>query len=495
MLRAPFSRSARQAACARALDRAEFIPQTIEPSEHFLSDWEALLASMRNPIELWDKALFSLPYRDIRRGGRRYIEIADPHLMHAVLVEHEDAFAKSDIQQRYIRPALGNGLLASEGADWRLQRPAAAPCFRARALELLIPAIERVGRASAERLAHVEGLTDVMPEIMRATFEVVAELLLGPDAHLLDQQAMAQAVTDYVETVALADWIDACGGANWINRPWPKRGARGLAAMRAEGMRALQGRRSIAIPREDLLARLLAARDRQTNAGMSDIDLRDNILTFVTAGNETTALTLTWALYLIAHDPDVQERMARESDRVLGAGPLTPETIKRLVFHHQVIQETMRLYPPIAILQRRALRPVTIGDIQVRKGDEVVCASYVMHRSTRLWERPERFDPERFSPERSQGRHKLALMPFGAGSHVCIGKPLAMMETVAILALLLQRLVFSPGPPRRIVPIMRLTVRPDGGMPLRVALRSGGEDAHTEPSVDHTTRYTEYALS
>lgn len=450
-----------------------FTPAALAPPERFLNLYQAARAAMRNPLELWDRALYDLPYRVIRRAGRRYLEIADPALMHEVLVRHVDCFVKSDIQQRYIKPALGNGLLAAEDQAWRLQRPAAAPCFRHEALTALIPVMDRVGRASAERLAAAEGgLVDVMPEMMRATFDVVAELLLGPDAGWLDQERMAQGVTDYVETIALADAIDIAGGAKWLSsRPWPQRGRHGLQAMRDEAERVLRFRRARPVERADLLQRMLAARDRKTGAPMPELDLRDNILTFLTAGNETTALTLTWALYLIANDPRVQNQLHDEAQTIIGDAPLTAAHIERLTLHAQVIKESWRLFPPIAILQRRTVQPVRIGDVDLRPGDEVVCASYVMHRSTRLWEAPDAFDPGRFSPERAQGRHKLALMPFGAGRHICIGKPLAHMETVALLALLMRTLKLSPHPTYQPKPVMRLTVRPDRGMPLFVAGR------------------------
>ncbi len=459
-----------------------FTPQTIVPPQTKLTSWQAAMVAMRNPIELWDRELFSLPFRDIRRGGQRFVEIMDPALMQAVLVDQVDAFKKSAIQQRYIRPALGDGLLAAEGDKWRLQRRAASPCFRASALDMLAPTMARVGEAAVDRLslARRNIPVDVMTHMMRATFDVVADLLLGADAELLDQKVMEKAVTDYVETIALADLFDVLGGAGWLYRAWPKRGRDGLRAMRGQANKVLRHRQRRGVPRQDLLGRLLDAVDEKTHLPMSDADLRDNILTFITAGNETTALTLTWALYLIANDHEVQERLVAEAFEVLGEGALQAEHIGLLSFHLQVIKETMRLYPPIAILQRRALRRVRIGDIDLRKGDEIVCASYVMHRSTLLWGQPATFDPDRFGPEQSLGRHRLAHMPFGAGKHICLGKPLAYMETVAILATLVRRLRFDPNPAHEIKPIMRLTVRPDGGMPLFVSPR--GDSRGSLPS-------------
>jgi len=265
--------------------------------------------------------------------------------------------------------------------------------------------------------------------------------------------------------------LDMVGAPGWLPRPWAQKGRRAAAGLKQAAVDAIARRRKSGETRPDLLGLLLAARDPETGKGLSETELRDNVVTFIGAGHETTALALTSALYLIANAPEVQAKLLEEVTRDAGGAPITADMLDALEYHEQVIKEAMRLYPPIAILQRRAVRDVRVGDVELKAGDEVVCASYVMHRSRLFWERPEAFDPDRFSPERSVGRHKHALLPFGAGSHVCIGKPLAFMETVAILALLMRKLRFAPDPHHQIRPIMRLTVRPDGGMPIRVRSR------------------------
>jgi cytochrome P450 len=216
---------------------------------------------------------------------------------------------------------------------------------------------------------------------------------------------------------------------------------------------------------------LLAARDPETGRGLSDIELRDNVVTFIGAGHETTALALTFSLYLIANAPEVQDRLVREVQEVCGDAQIDAAMVDALPFHEQVIKEAMRLYPPVAIIDRMAREDVDLGDVKVKKGDLAFALTYVMHRHKRLWEHPERFDPDRFSEEGSKSIQRFQYMPFGAGPRICIGMKFAYMEAVAILATLVRALRFRSNPAHRVEPNIRITLRPEGGMPLYVARR------------------------
>jgi cytochrome P450 len=245
------------------------------------------------------------------------------------------------------------------------------------------------------------------------------------------------------------------------------------AQIRATAASSLRARRARGqFDSGDLLGELIAARDPETGRALTDQELNDNILTFIGAGYETTAVALTWALYLIASAPDVQARLHEEAVQVLGDRPITGEDVARLKFHDQVIRETMRLYPPVAVLQRRTTGDADLGPVQVRAGDEVVCLIYVLHRSRRLWDRPEAFDPDRFSPERSQDRHRFAFMPFGGGPRICIGAQFATMEMIAFLSTFVRRFTFEPAPGLAPVPRLRFSLRPDRPMRLIVRPRS-----------------------
>jgi cytochrome P450 len=242
--------------------------------------------------------------------------------------------------------------------------------------------------------------------------------------------------------------------------------------MRRAAMSALARRRQSGEQRGDLLGQMLAARDPETGTRLSDEELRDNIVTFIAAGHETTAVALTWTLYLIANDAETQQRLVEEVRSVAGDAPLSAAHVEQLVFHEQVIKEAMRLYPPVALLQRRAVRDVDLGPVSLNAGEEAVCLIYCMHRNKRVWDQPEFFIPERFAPETSSGRHRFAYMPFGGGPRICIGMKFAYLEAAAILASLVRRLHFAPNPAHPIKPILRVTMRPQGGMPLYVSPRA-----------------------
>jgi cytochrome P450 len=457
---------------------ATFTPSTVTPPRRALSTAGAMAALVRNPLESWHEELFELPSRRLAFLGTDYLQIMDPALMQSVLLDDIDSFRKSPVQQRVVRPGVGDGLLVVEGETWRFQRRAAAPAFRHDAMASLVPAMAAAGEAAADRMlagAASGQAVDVLPEMTRATFDVIAATLLGGDDPSFDQEAVADAVTGYIETIGAVHLLDLLGAPDWIPRPGARRGKRAIAALRGAADAALANRRARVEGGgdlgDDLLGRMLAARDPETGRGMSDVELRDNIVTFIGAGHETTALALTWSLYLLAGDEAAQERLAAEASAVAGDGPIAPEQVERLAFHEQVIKEAMRLYPPAVMVQRQAVKPVRVGWHDLEPGAEVMCLIYVMHRSRRLWEKPAAFDPDRFSPERAAGRHRFAHMPFGAGPRICIGMRFAYLEAAAILAAVMRKARVGLLPDYVARPRMRVTLRPEGGMPLVIQPR------------------------
>ena len=457
-----------------ALDAAAkpFRPDTVTPPDAPLPRLRWLMAFMRNPIGVWDRFLFENPYRKFDWRGGRVLQIASPDLMQKVLLDCVDAFEKSPFQQRIIRPAAGDGLLVVEGETWRRQRRAAAPAFRHDALHAMVPSMAKAGADAAERLAkRGGGFIDVAPEMTRATFDVIAQTLLGGDDPDFDQEDVARSVATYIETIGAVDALDVLGAPEWIWTPKRARGHATARAMRRAAMSALARRRASGQQRGDLLGQMLAARDPETGAGLSDQELRDNIVTFIAAGHETTAVALTWTLYLIANDAAVQQRLFEEVRDVAGNAPLSAAHVEQLVFHEHVIKEAMRLYPPVALLQRRAVRDVDLGPVSLKAGEEAVCLIYCMQRNKLVWDQPDLFIPDRFAPEHTGGRHRFAHMPFGGGPRICIAMKFAYLEAAAILANLVRRLRFAPKPDHAVKPILRVTMRPKGGMPLHVSPR------------------------
>jgi cytochrome P450 len=388
--------------------------------------------------------------------------------MKAVFLDHADVFEKSPFQRRLVRPATGDGLLSSVGEHWKFQRRAASPAFRIDALRAMVPSFSASAEATVERIkaAGLEGPVDVMGEMQHATLDVIVEIILGGADPQFGYERMAATVTDYIETMGKPDMLDMFGAPNWIPRPWARKGRLAAAGLKKSAVNAIERRRASGADRKDLLGLLLAARDPETGKGLSDTELRDNVVTFIGAGHETTALALTYSLYLIANAPEVQDRLLKEVLEVCGDRRIDAAMVDAMPFHEQVIKEAMRLYPPVAIIDRMANADIDLDGVKVEKGDLAFALIYIMHRHKLLWEHPERFDPDRFSEERSEGRPRFQYMPFGAGPRICIGMKFAYMEAVAILATLVRALKFRPNPAHQVVPNIRITLRPEGGMPL-----------------------------
>lgn len=450
-----------------------FVPQTVTPPEAPLPLMRGLLTMIENPIRVWPRAMYETPYHAVPWLGRTFHYLRSPDHMRAVFLDEVEAFDKSPFQRRLVRPATGDGLLTAMGEHWKFQRRAASPAFRIDALRSLVPAFSEAAEATVERMkaAGPDKTINVMGEMQHATLDVIVETILGGADPSFGYERMETIVGDYMESMGKPDVFDLAGVPDWVPRPWAKKGRAAAADLKEAGVSAIQRRRAAGAGRTDLLGHLLAARDPETGKGLSDIELRDNVLTFIGAGHETTALTLAYTLYLIANTPEVQDRLLAEVNAVCGSTSVTAAMIEDMPFHEQVIKEAMRLYPPVALIDRIAARDIDIGGAKFRKGDLAFSLIYVMHRHKLLWDRPEAFDPDRFSPERSEGRHRFQYMPFGAGPRICIGMKFAYMEAVAILATLVRGLKFHPNPAHTVTPNIRITLRPDGGMPLYVEAR------------------------
>ncbi len=454
-------------------DSPVFIPQTVTPPEKPLGLVHGLLQMIANPLYVWPRSMYENPYHGVKWLGRTFHYFRRPEHMKAVFLDHPDIFRKSQFQKKLVGPALGDGLLTAEGEHWKFQRRAASPAFRIDALRALVPAFSLSAEATVERMkAASAGQTiDVMSEMQHATLDVIVETILGGADPAFGYTRMATTISDYIETMGKPDMLDMFGAPPWLWRPWGGKGRRAADGLRASAVNAIERRRASGAKREDLLGLLLAARDPETSRGMSDEELCDNVVTFIGAGHETTALTLTFALYLIANASEVQDRLVREVRDVCGDRPVDAAMIDAMPFHEQVIKEAMRLYPPVSIIDRVATEDIDLGDANVKKGDFAFALVYVMHRHKMLWENADHFDPDRFSEERAKGIPRFQYMPFGAGPRICIGMKFAYMEAVAILATLVRSLRFLPNAAHKVEPNIRITLRPEGGMPLFVEPR------------------------
>ena len=309
---------------------------------------------------------------------------------------------------------------------------------------------------------------DLFQEMSGLTLSVVCKALFGADM-LPYKQRVFRATTIINRLEAQAFYVPGL-----LTLPTPQRHR--LYEVRntlSTIVDALISRRRQASTENDLLTMLLEAQDEETGEGMSNQQVRDEVMTLMAAGHETTANTLCWTLLLLAQHPDIEARLREEYTRVLGGRAPQVEDLPQLKLSRMVLEESMRLYPPAWAFARSAIDEDEIGGYTIAKGAYVLMFPSTTHRHPDFWEQPDVFDPERFSPERSAGRHRFAYFPFGGGPRICIGNQLARTSAQLILATVLPRYQFRLLPGTRVVPEPLITLRPRGKLLMTIHRQAG----------------------
>ncbi len=418
----------------------------------------SLAAGRRNVLELVPEIATRAP---ILSGttGKRWHMVMDPGALRHILRDRVQDYPKSVVTKLILEPAIGNSLFNAEGKEWLWQRRTAAPVFTHRNIAALGPVMTAAAERASARMTP--GVVDVYDEMVSATFQVISDVTFS-GGEGFDRAAVHRAIETYIAQTAKISLLDILGAPPWVPRPGRMFSGAAMRQMKALADQAIARRRQ-PLPVPDLLDLLMEGSDPQSGRRMNGDELRDNLLTFIVAGHETTALTLAWSLYLCAHDPAVQERARAEAQAVLGARAATAADLPALPYIRQIIDEALRLYPPAAFLARTAQKPDEILGREIRRGDTVILPIYALHRHHAHWAAPDAFDPERFAG----GGPRPAWLPFGDGPRICIGAAFAVQEAVIILATLLARHRFALTA-RLPKPVMILTLRPEGGVPLTV---------------------------
>jgi cytochrome P450 len=444
------------------------VPSTITPPARALNRIAFFARFVRNPLLVVPQAVYE---QDIVRmsGSTPVAWVADPSLIKAVLLDQREKFQKL-AQIRILGPLLGNGILTSEGADWKWQRQTSAPMFRHQELMTFVPGFVRATQHLIEKWRrHPSGSThEIERDMTRVTFDVISATLL-PSADATIGSAIEKSAGLFQKAGGWAQLYAIANAPKWLPRPGRKAQQEAIRMLRSS-VAAMLREREGAPTRDDLMHRLMQAKNPETGAPMNEEQLIDNLLTFYLAGHETTAKALTWTLYILARAPKWTAALKEEVARVSGGSPLTAEHIDKLVLTQQVIKEGMRLFPPVPIMSRQAVAETSIGGHQISAGTSIVIPIYALHRHQKRWSHPELFDPMRFAPEKEAAISRYQYMPFGAGPRICIGMAFAMMEATAMLATMLQVAHFEFAGVREPRPIARVTLLPKGGMPIKVWL-------------------------
>lgn len=397
------------------------------------------------------------------RTARRWHMIMHPPSIRRMLLDRVEDYPKSVVTKNLLRPAVGDSLFIAEGPHWRWQRRLAAPAFSHRNVRNLSPVMTAAAARSAERIGHAgRRAVNLLDEMITATFDVISEVTFSDDGSF-DRADIHRAIEDYVADAGRVSLLDVLGAPDWLPRPARLLSAQSMAEMRRNADAAIEARAARGPgPVPDLLDLLLDGVDPKTKRRLNVSELRDNLLTFIVAGHETTALSLAWSFYLCAFDQEVQERARKEAQSVLQGRAATGEDIDQLPFIRQIIEEALRLYPPAGVVSRTARNADDLNGAEIRPGDTVMIPIYALGRHKLLWDDPDCFVPERFADRKSIDRY--AYLPFGDGPRICIGASFALQEAVIILATLLSRFRFTPVAGRDPKPVMILTLRPENGV-------------------------------
>lgn len=390
------------------------------------------------------------------------------HAKH-VLAENPQNYHKG-IGLVHARRTLGDGLLTSEGELWHKQRKVIQPVFQARRIARQAGAVAEEAEEMALRLERRidNGPVDIRHEMTELTLGVLGRTLLDTD---LSAYAGIGEAFEAVQDQAIFEMMSLGAVPTAVPLPRQLRFRRARAQLQEIVDRLVAARRAEAggtRGRDDVVSRLIESTSRETDPAVARQRMRDELVTLLLAGHETTASTLTWAFYLLDRDPEVRERVHDEAVEVLGDRLPRYEDLHRLRYTAMVVDEVMRLYPPVWLLPRMAQADDVVGGYRVPAGADLVLCPYTLHRHPEFWPHPDRFDPDRFAPDRHVDRPRYAFIPFGAGPRFCVGNNLGLMEAVFVIACVARRLRLSAVPDYPVMPEPMLTLRVRGGLPMNV---------------------------
>ena len=431
-----------------------------------------LWQSWRDPLQIWSEAHFQELYIDGASPLGPTLVVSDPAGVRHVLTDKAANYEKGDLQRRVLGPLLADGLLLTEGEQWRRARRIMAPLFTPAHTTRTVEAMDRVCRKRVEgwRLEHGARVLNIDSEMSGLTFDILSATLFSDDLDG-DAAGFEKALNHFLSVGARISPLDALKAPDWIPR-LGRVASGGDARFFKDRVDALVTRRRARLEQgdapDDLLTALLSARDDEGDgSGLSDHEVASNILTFILAGHETTARTLGWTLHLISRDKRVADILKAEAD----GWDRGPSGLRDLIWHRAVIEEAMRLFPPAPAMIRQALEDDVIGGHEVKAGQSVLIAPWVIHRHEKLWDQPDAFRPERFLPENRKSIDRYAWLPFSGGPRICIGAAFAMQEAVIALTEILKAAEVEAITPIEPRPVHQVTLRSSRTMRLRLRAR------------------------
>lgn len=432
----------------------------------------------------WLDALYERSYRmqmgEVHLPGLDLYMVNEPGLVKRVLSEQAADFPKSELLGDALKPLLGESIFTTNGAQWQRQRDMMEPAFAQARLGVAFPVMRAATEDMLKRLAALPpgAEHDLEVEMTHVTADIIFRTIFsvpmeGPDAHrVFDAFARFQALAPRL-------LLPSIYGVRWLVWPWDawrsRRAAREIRGLLEKLIRPRfeAHRNGTAASQVDILSSFLEARDATTGEAFGFDELVDQVAMLFLAGHETSASALTWASYLLAEAPDVQQRMHTEVCAQLGERKPEHGDMKQLTLTWNVFRETLRLFPPVGFMARQSAKTCPMRDKSVPAGATVVVAPWLMQRHRDIWPQPDAFDPDRYDDDQSRDALRQGYLPFGMGPRVCMGAAFALQEAVLILSSLIQHYRLTPVAGHTPQPVGRLTIRSANGVRLQLHRRAG----------------------
>jgi len=454
----------------------DFIPPFPERPKQPLSAFATLRLARRNFLAIWEERCFEWEVFSTRVLSRSLFVCNSPDTVASAFVEHHDSFERKSPQMRHgLAPLLGDGLFISDGDTWRRRRRIVAPIVHVSHLPLFAPLMVQAAGETAERWASLrrDRPINALTEMATLTAEIICRTVFGRQLGAEHAAEIVAAFSEYQRLVGQLDLAYFFGLPDWLPRfhaPAIQRAAKRIHRVLDQVIRDCRERLSSG--EASMIRLLLEARDPETGEPLDDAALRNEAAVIFMAGHETTANSLAWSWYLLSQAPEVEQRLHAELVEVLAGRPPTLDDVPKLAYTRAVFEETVRLYPPVPLLARQALRDETIRSRSVPAGSLVMVVPWLLHRHRKFWGKPDHFIPERFLPENAQFRVRHAYVPFSVGPRICAGAAFGLTEAILCLATLAQRVRLRLMPDAVVAPVCRLTLRPGDDLRMYVESRS-----------------------
>jgi cytochrome P450 len=450
---------------------SKFCPAYPQPRKHKASSLLMFFSARRS----WLDALYERSYRmqmgEVHLPGVDLYMVNEPALVDKVLSSEAADFPKSALLGDALRPLLGDSIFTTNGDQWRRQRAMMEPAFAQARLNVAFPVMRQAVEDMLARLQAVPENTayDVEVEMTHVTADIIFRTifsvpLAGSDAHrVFDAFARFQ-------SLALRLILPSVYGRRWLVLPWDRwQSSRAAAEIRTLLERLIrprfeQFRAQGSSGKTDILEAFMSARDPASDQPFGFDELVDQVAMLFLAGHETSASALTWAMHLLAHSPEIQERMRREAASVLGDRVPEFTDMKQMELTWNVFRETLRLFPPVGFIAREAVKSCPMRDKQVPVGGSMVISPWLIHRHRELWQSPDDFDPDRYGNNDTRESLRKAYLPFGMGPRVCMGAAFALQEAALILSAVIQNFSLLPVAGHVPQPVGRLTIRSANGV-------------------------------